>query len=124
MRALTASSRKQALRISAIARTRQSKALRWTVESAARRSIAVEAKSTCAANVIEYSTMRVRSVSTRKSGRICGQGPRSGCVGFLARLAHPTRQDRARQTAIRIDAVHRSARTRSPVPLVQFSTSV
>ena len=89
---------------SGIARTLQSKALRRTVESAARRSIAVAARSTSAANVIEYSCMRIRSASTRKSGRISSQGVRSGCVGFLARPAHPTREDRARHAAMRINA--------------------
>ena len=85
-----------------MARTLQSKALRRTVESAARRSIAVAARSTSAANVIEYSCMRARSASTRKSGRISGQGFRSGCVDFLPRLAHATREDRARHAAVRI----------------------
>ena len=46
--------------------------------------------------------MRTRSVSTRKSGRISGQGFRSGCVDFFVRLAHATRENSARQTAVRI----------------------
>jgi hypothetical protein len=83
MRALTGSSRKHAFRISGIARTLQSKALRLTIESAARRSIAVAARSTSAANVIEYSYMRARSVSTRTSGRISGQELQIGLRRFL-----------------------------------------
>src|SRR5688572_27495486 len=113
MRALTGSSRKDAFRISGIARTFQSKALRRTVESAARCSIAEAASSTSAANVIEYSCMRCRSASTRKSDRISGQGFKSGCVDFLPMLAHATREDRARHAAVRI----KLPRHRGPEPL-------
>jgi hypothetical protein len=82
-----------------MARTLQSKALRRTVESTARRSIAVAARSTSAANVVEYSCMSKRSVSMRTSGRISGQGFRSSRVACLPRLAHATREDRIRHAA-------------------------
>src|SRR6476620_9431089 len=109
MRALTDSSRKHALRISGIARTLQSKALRRTVESAARRSIAVAVRSTSAAKVIEYSYMRTRNVSARTSDRISGHGFRLGCVDFLPRLAHATREDRARHAAVIVQLPHHRA---------------
>ena len=91
-----------------MARTLHCKALRRTVESAACRSIVMAARSTFAANVIEYSCMRIRSVSMRTSGRISGQGVRSGRVAFLSRLAHATREARARQMAVRINATRQS----------------
>jgi hypothetical protein len=40
--------------------------------------------------------MRTRNVSARTSDRISGHGFRLGCVDFLPRLAHATREDRAR----------------------------
>ena len=54
--------------------------------------------------------MRTRSVSTLKSGRISGQGFRSGSVAFFVRLAHATRENSARQTAVRISATRQRAR--------------
>ena len=48
--------------------------------------------------------MRTRKDSTRKSGRISGQGVRSGRVDFLLRLAHDTRENRARHAPAHINA--------------------
>jgi hypothetical protein len=77
----------------------RARALRRTFASAARRSIEVAARSTSAANVIEYSYMRARNDSTRTSGRISGQGLISGCVDCFPRLAHATREDSAARHA-------------------------
>ena len=48
--------------------------------------------------------MRIRSVSIRTSGRISGQGVRSGRVAFLSRLAHAAMEARARHMVVRINA--------------------
>ena len=57
--------------------------------------------------------MRNRSASTRTSGRISGQGFRSGRVGCLPSPAHATREDRVRHAADRITL----PRHRDPEPL-------
>jgi hypothetical protein len=95
---------KHAFRIPGIARTLRSTALRRGVEPAAWRSIAVEAKSSSPANAIEYSCMRMRKVSTRKSGMILDQGLRSGAVDLLVTSAHATKEGRAWRAALRIKA--------------------
>ena len=64
--------------------------------------MAVPARSTSAAKVIEYSYMRARRFSMRTSDRISGQGARLACGAFLVRLAHPARQIRTRHATVRI----------------------
>ena len=57
--------------------------------------------------------MRIRSVSTLKSGRISGHGFISGRGGFLLSAAHATSVERARHTPRRISPSRRPDR---PVP--------
>src|SRR4030095_14520936 len=92
-----------------MARIRQSKALRRTVESVVRCSIELAVRSTSAANVIEYSYRRARRVSTRKSDRISGQGLMSACSGLLSTLVQATTEQRARPTAVRINNTRQAA---------------
>ena len=64
--------------------------------------------------------MRTRNVSTRKSGRISGQGFTSGPVAFLVRLAHAARENRVmRQAVMRIKPARRAkSRCRSAAVIV------